>query len=69
MSDTNKRTHCQVSATAHLIPTLTNPVHVLQGLVCEIIDHAPSFAITLNCLHIYEQASIVYHVLRHLTGT
>jgi len=53
ISDTTRRTHCSVSATAQLIPTLKHPVHVFQHLVCAIFVHPPRFAITLNCLHTY----------------
>jgi hypothetical protein len=49
-------------------PHLKLPLHVLQGLVCAIFAHPPSFAITFSRLHTYKQASIVYQFLHHLTG-
>jgi len=69
MSDTTRRTHCPDSAKAHLIPTIKLPLQVLQHLVCAKFVHPPSFARTLNSLHTYQHASIVHHVLHHLTGT
>ena len=68
-NDTARRTHCPVSAKAYLIPTLKPPVHALQDLVCAIFVHPSRFAVTLNCLHAYWQASVVRHVPQHLTGT